>query len=123
MRRALVVGVVAITMTACVGTTSSSRVGTLQEIAGRWQGRMALPLANAVATMDVKETGVYSGALHTNAGEQPFSGTIVRLPTGRLRYQSTHGNGIVLIIPSPPTLTLRFVPDGGGGGGSFARVQ
>ena len=120
MRPALVVGVVAITMAGCAGA-SSSRVGTVGEIAGRWQGRMALPLANAAATMDVEETGVYRGALHSDAGEQPFSGAIVRLPTGRLRYQGSHGNGIVLITPSP--LTLRFVPDGGGGGGSFTRLR
>jgi hypothetical protein len=123
MSRALLVCVVVIGAAACAATTTSSHVGTLRELAGTWQGRFALRLANAAATMEIKEDGAYAGALHTEAGERPFNGAIVRLPTGRLRYQGTHGNGIVLLTPGGTTTTLRFVPDGGGGGGSFTRVQ
>jgi hypothetical protein len=96
--------------------------GSVSDLAGAWEGRFPLRLANAAATMEIKPDGAYAGTLHTEAGERPFSGAIVVLPTGRVRYQGSNGNGIVMVSRSATTgTTLRFVPDGGGGGGSFTR--
>src|SRR5207253_2462938 len=82
---------------ATAGCATTSRVATLGELAGTWEGRFALRLANAAAAMEVTPEGAYKGTVHTEAGERPFSGAIVRLPSGRLRYQGTHGNGIVML--------------------------
>lgn len=108
-------------LTGCTTAPASRSVGTLPELAGTWQGRFALRLANAAATMVIKEDGAYAGALHAEGGDRPFSGAIVMLPTGRLRYQGTNGNGIVMLAQHGATTTLRFVPDGGGCGGFFKR--
>ena len=120
MSRALVAGLAVL---ATAGCATTSRVATLGDLVGTWEGRFALRLANAAATMEINAEGAYRGAVHTEAGERSFSGAIVRLPTGRLRYQGTHGNGIVMMSTSASGPTLRFVPDGGSGGGSFTRVQ
>ena len=97
---------------------------TVRELAGAWQGRLALQLANATATMTIAETGSYQGALHLEGGEErPFNGAITILRPGRVRYQASHGNGIVTLTRQGNEMTLRFVPDGGGGGGAFTRVR
>ena len=84
---------------------------------------MASPLANATATMTVKDDGSYVGALHFDGGEdRPFTGAIAVIRPGRLRYQGSHGNGIVA-VDRGRDVTLRFVPDGGGGGGAFTRAR
>ncbi len=121
MSRALVV-VLALAAAAC--TTITSRPGgSLADLAGTWEGRFALRLANALATMEIKPDGAYAGALHVEGGERPFSGAIVALASGRLRYQGTNGTGIVMVAQSATGMTLRFVPDGGGGGGSLTRAK
>ena len=99
-------------------------VASVRELAGQWRGRLALPLANAAATMTIDDNGSYRGALHFQGGEdRPFTGAIVVLRPGRLRYQGSHGNGSVMVQDRGAELTLRFVPDGGGGGGAFTRVR
>jgi hypothetical protein len=96
----------------------------VRELAGTWRGRLAIGGANAVATLTIAEDGAYAGALHLEAGDRPFSGTIVVARPGRLRYLGTHGDGSVFVTPpGGPPATLQLVPDGGGGGGSLARGQ
>ena len=104
--------------------SSGHDVVTVRELTGAWRGRLALPLANAAATMTIDDNGSYRGALHFEGGEdRPFNGAIVVLRPGRLRYQGSHGNGLVMVEDRGAELTLRFVPDGGGGGGAFTRVR
>jgi hypothetical protein len=114
----------AVLLAGCSLVSTQQPVENVRELAGAWQGRLALQLANASATMTIKESGAYEGALHLDGGiDRPFSGAIVVTRPGRLRYQGTHGNGIVTLVKRGDALTLRFVPDGGGGGGSFTRAR
>jgi hypothetical protein len=103
---------------------STQSPATVREIAGVWQGRLALQLANATATMTIKDDGAYRGALHLEGGEdRPFTGAIVIVRPGHMRYQGSHGNGFVMLAERDGEVTLRFVPDGGGGGGAFTRAR
>ena len=111
---------------ALVGCTlaATQSPATVREIAGAWRGRMAVGQANATATLTINENGTYRGALHLEGGEdQPFSGAIVVLRPGRVRYQGSHGNGLVTLVERDGQIALRFVPDGGGGGGAFTRAR
>jgi hypothetical protein len=111
-------------MVAGCALASTQAPATVRELAGAWQGRMVLQLANATATLTIKDDGTYRGALHLAGGEdRPFSGAIVIVRPGRARYQGSHGNGFVMLAERDGEVTLRFVPDGGGGGGAFTRAR
>ena len=56
-----------------------------------------------------------------DGGDRDSRGVIVGLPSGRLRYQGSDGNGEVRVESAGGVTTLRFAPDGGGGGGAFRR--
>jgi len=118
----LAVVIAASVLAGCALAATQEPAVTTRDLAGAWQGRLALQLANAAATLTIKEDGTYQGALHLDGGEdRPFSGAIVTVREGRLRYQGTHGNGLVM-VRQRGEITLRFVPDGGGGGGAFTRA-
>ena len=120
----LAIVLAAVMLAGCSLLSTQPPVGTVRELAGAWQGRLALQLANAVATLSIKDDGTYQGALHLEGGEdRPFSGAIVIVRPGRVRYQGSHGNGIVTVTQHGDEIALRFVPDGGGGGGAFTRVR
>ena len=111
-------------MIAGCALASTQTPATARELAGPWRGRMALEPANAIATLTIKDDGTYRGALHLAGGEdRPFSGAIVIVGRGRVRYQGSHGNGSVTLAERDGEITLRFVPDGGGGGGVFTRAR
>ena len=115
---------VAVMLTVCSAVSRQHPVASVHELAGDWHGRLALQLANAAATMTIKENGAYQGALHLDGGEdRPFNGAITVVRPGRVRYQGSHGNGIVMLMRRHGESMLRFVPDGGGGGGAFTRVH
>ena len=121
-RRSLVLA--ALLAGACSAVTTQQGVEMVSELAGAWRGRLAVVQANAAATMTVQEDGRYQGALHFDRGEErPFTGVIVLARPGLWRYHGTHGNGTVLLVRRGDELTLRFVPDGGGGGGAFTRPR
>jgi len=124
MSRLAFVLAAAVMLTGCSAVSRQHPVASVQELAGDWHGRLALQLANAAATMTIKENGAYQGALHLDGGEdRPFNGAIIVVRPGRVRYQGSHGNGIVVLVRRGDESTLRFVPDGGGGGGAFTRVR
>ena len=124
MTRTLLVLAVAVAAAACSLLSSQDSVVDVRELAGPWRGRLATQLANAAATMTIDEMGAYTGALHVEGGEdRPFAGAIVVVRPGRLRYQGSHGTGIVMVTRHDDRTTLRFVPDGGGGGGTFTRAR
>ena len=90
---------VAAMLTGCSAVSRQHPVASVQELAGEWHGRLALQLANAAATMTIKENGAYQGALHLDGGEdRPFNGAITVVRPGRVRYQGSHGNGIVMLM-------------------------
>ena len=124
MNRLALVLAAAVMLTGCSAVSRQHPVASVQELAGDWHGRLALQLANATATLTIKENGAYQGALHLDGGEdRPFNGAIIVVRPGRVRYQGSHGNGIVVLVRRGDESTLRFVPDGGGGGGAFTRVR
>jgi hypothetical protein len=98
-------------------------VPNARDLAGSWHGRFAARAANATTSLTLKDDGTYAGTMHLEAGDRPFTGAIVMARPGRLRYHGTTGDGTVVLKPSSgPPAALRFVPDGGGGGGVFTRV-
>ena len=123
MRRGAV-ALLIVALGGCSLVSTRDSIASVRELAGAWRGRLALQLANAAATMTIKEDGAYQGALHLDGGEdRPFNGAITILRPGRVRYQGSHGNGIVMVTQRGTETTLRFVPDGGGGGGTFTRAR
>jgi hypothetical protein len=112
---------------ALAGCTPPPRVHpgvSVRELAGTWQGRLATDGANAAATVAIREDGAYTGTLHLEGGDRPFTGAIVMVPPGQLRFHGTYGDGTVVVTPrTGPPVAVHFVPDGGGGGGSLSRVR
>lgn len=108
----------------CASRTPDTTPPNVREIAGTWQGRLALGGANAPASVTIKEDGTLAGALHVEGGDRPFTGAIVVASPGRLRYLGTLGEGTVVVTPpNGPPAALQLVPDGGGGGGSLTRAK
>lgn len=91
----------------------------LGEIAGDWRGRWLGPAGHAVAALAVKPDGGYRMTMYLDGGDRESAGAVTALPSGRLRYQGADGNGWVSVEDG----RLRFVPDGGGGGGVFQRME
>jgi hypothetical protein len=122
MTRGLLVALILITA-GCSWKVTPDPLVKVRELAGTWEGRLALPAANARASLTIKEDGTYAGTMHLESGDRPFTGTMVE-SRDRVRYHGTHGDGTVVATPrtAPPAL-LQFVPDGGDGGGSFTRVE
>lgn len=115
---------VVIMATACAVTSTAPPAVRVRDLAGTWHGRLAVHPGNAAASLTIKEDGTYAGTMHFERDERLFTGAIVEARPGRLRYLGSHGDGAVAVRPETgPATTLRFVPDGGGGGGSFTRVQ
>ncbi len=124
MNRLALVLAASVMLIGCSVVSRQHPVASIHELAGDWHGRLALQLANAAATLTIKENGAYQGALHLAGGEdRPFNGAITVVRPGRVRYQGSHGNGMVMLMRRGDESTLRFVPDGGGGGGAFTRVR
>jgi hypothetical protein len=116
---ALLVGAVLVGGCAPGGTRPAGGIG---DLAGEWRGRWLGPAGHARAALSVKPDGAYRMALFLDGGDRVVSGTVVPLSSGRLRYQDLHGNGEVRVERDGGVRTLRFVPDGGGGGGAFRRA-
>jgi hypothetical protein len=91
----------------------------LKGLAGPWRGRVLGPLGHATAWMTIKEDGTYTGTMFLDAGDREFNGVIIAVGPERARYQGTDGNGTVRLREQDGRRLLRFVPDGGGAGGTF----
>jgi hypothetical protein len=92
------------------------------EVAGEWRGRWLGSAGHAIAALSIKPDGAYRLALFLDGGDHLEAGVVTPLPSGRLRYQGASGNGEVRLEASGGAPALRFVPDGGGGGGAFRRT-
>ena len=124
MSRLILGAVLGLAVAGCASTPAPEPGPSVRELAGPWRGRLAVADANATASLAIKEDGGYAGTMHLEVGDRPFTGAIVMARPGRLRYHGTNGDGTVVVTPRTATpAALRFVPDGGGGGGSFTRAQ
>jgi hypothetical protein len=120
----LVVALLVLAVAGCATKVTVEPGMNVRDLAGPWRGRLAIAGANATASLTIKEDGLYTGTLHLEVGDRPFTGAIVLARPARLRYHGTHGDGTVVVTPrTGPPAALQFVPDGGGGGGSFTRAQ
>jgi hypothetical protein len=120
-RRWLAGALLPLVVAGCAGAAgpSSPRAG---DLAGEWRGRWLGASGHAVAGLSIKPDGAYRLALFLDGGDRFEAGVVIPLPSGRLRYQGASGNGEVHLESSGGAPTLRFVPDGGGGGGTFRRA-
>jgi hypothetical protein len=105
----------------CLTAGGASGAG-LGDLAGEWRGRWTGPAGHALAAMSIEAGGAYRARMFLDGGDRDSRGVIVGLPSGRLRYQGSDGNGEVRVESAGGVTTLRFAPDGGGGGGAFRRM-
>jgi len=105
----------------CLTAGGASGAG-LGDLAGEWRGRWTGPAGHALAAMSIEASGAYRARMFLDGGDRDSRGVIVGLPSGRLRYQGSDGNGEVRVESAGGVTTLRFTPDGGGGGGAFRRM-
>lgn len=119
--RAVVSGVAAVALAGCA-IGAGRPVNDVGALAGEWRGRWLGSAGHAVAALSVKPDGAYRATLFLDGGDRTVAGVVTPLPSGRLRYQSADGSGEVRVEAADGAPALRFVPDGGGGGGAFRRV-
>jgi hypothetical protein len=112
-------GLVALSLLGCAAV--GVRHG-LDELAGEWRGRWRGSAGHALAALSIERGGAYRTRMFLDGGDRDASGVIIALPSGRLRYQGSDGNGEVRLESTGDLTVLRLVPDGGGGGGAFRRT-
>jgi hypothetical protein len=113
-------GALLLVTTGCATTLAPLPAGEgTRSLAGTWHGRLLGPLGHATASMTVREDGTYTGTMFLDVGDREFNGVIIAVAPGRARYQGTDGNGTVRLREQHGRRVLRFVPDGGGAGGTF----
>jgi hypothetical protein len=103
-------------------TTDRAAHPSLADVAGEWRGRWSGQAGHALAAVSIEASGAYRARMFLEGGDRDTQGVIIALPSGRLRYQGGDGNGEVRLESADGATTLRFAPDGGGGGGSFRRA-
>ena len=120
--RAAVIG--ALLGSGCAAFAPAPAPSVVTGFAGQWSGWMTISrLGNGPASMTVRPDGRFDGALRLADGERPFHGALTALASGAVRYGGTFGDGAVTIAGRVDRRTMALVPDGGGGGATFARVQ
>ena len=119
--RAVAPGLAVMALAGCA-TGAGPPMAGVGGLAGEWRGRWLGPAGHAIAALSMKPDGTYRATMFLDGGDRTVAGVVVPLPSGRLRYQSADGNGEVRVESAAGAPALRFVPDGGGGGGAFRRV-
>ena len=119
--RTIASGIAGVALAGCA-TGAGGPVTDVGALAGEWRGRWLGPAGHAVAALSMKPDGAYRATMFLEGGDRTVAGVVTPLPSGRLRYQSGDGNGEVRVETAGGAPALRFVPDGGGGGGAFRRV-
>jgi hypothetical protein len=120
-RRALLAVLVGGLLAACATSVGGARAG-LADLAGEWRGRWSGPAGHSLAAVSIEASGAYKARMFLDGGDRDSQGLIIVLPSGRLRYHGGDGNGDVRLESTGGPTTLRFAPDGGGGGGTFRRA-
>jgi hypothetical protein len=118
MRRA---ALVALLLAGCVAGPGRPPAG-VGDLAGEWRGRWLGSAGHASTALSIAPDGAYRMTMFLDGGDRVATGAVTALPTGRVRYQGAEGNGDVRVESGSGAPVLRFVPDGGGGGGAFRRV-
>ena len=113
MRRAAASVLLAATLTGCAARAAPSVEG----LAGEWFGRVSTPRGHTVARLTIAPNGRYEGTAYFDGVDRPLHGAIVALPSGRLRYVSSEGDGTVDLDDD----TLRLRGDDGATGAWFTR--
>jgi hypothetical protein len=113
MRAATAAGLLAATLTGCTAHTTPS----VESLAGDWFGRVSTSRGHTSARLTIARDGRYEGTAYFDDGDEPLHGTIMALPSGRLRYVSSDGDGVVGLDNG----TLRLRGDGGATAASFTR--
>lgn len=88
-------------------------------LAGDWYGRIITTRGHTAAHLTVGADGRYEGTAFFDDLEQALRGAIVTLPSGRLRYVGTEGDGTVDVDDG----MLRLRGDDGATGGRFERAR
>jgi hypothetical protein len=111
----------ALLLAGCVAGPERPPAG-VGDLAGEWRGRWFGSAGHAVAALSIRPEGAYRLTMFLDGGDRVATGAVTALPSGRVRYQGAEGNGDVRVETGSGSPTLRFVPDGGGGGGAFRRA-
>ena len=114
IRRCVALVAATVALAGCASQAPSTRLRTPEEIAGSWRGRVAGAQGHAATTLDIGPDGAYWGTMYLDGGDRDFSGRIVVLSNGVVRYGGTDGHGTVVLRQDGRTRTLRFLHDDGG---------
>jgi hypothetical protein len=117
--RSVVAGAWLLAIAGCVSATGPP----VAELQGSWQGRMSGPRGSGPAALTIQPDGRYAGTMFLEGEDREVRGAIIALPSGRLRYAGTDGNGNVLVGGSEGRRELRFIRDGGGGGATLREAR
>jgi hypothetical protein len=120
MKRAGALVLVALLAVACIGRPADV-TPELQQLAGSWHGRVSGPRGHATAALAIAADGTYTGTIFFQGEDRPFSGRLVPMTSGPLRYLSTEGDGRARVEDREGLQVLRFQRDGGPGGAVFER--
>lgn len=113
MRRSAASVVLAATLSGCMAPATRGVEG----LAGDWYGRVSTPGGHTAARVTIAPDGRYEGTAYFDGVDRPLHGAIIALPSGRLRYVSSEGDGSVAVDEG----TLRLRGDDGATGASFTR--
>jgi hypothetical protein len=92
-------------------------------LVGTWRGRMSGPQGNAPIILTIAEDGTFQGLLFVEPKYKEIKGAISVLSPGNIRYEGNDGNGRVTVREKHGQRVLRFVRDGGGGGGELTPAK
>ena len=112
--RLLILALTVASLTACASGAPASGVRSPEDIAGSWRGRVAGLQGHAVTALHIRPDGAYRGTMYLDGGDREFSGRIVVLSHGVVRYGGSDGHGTVELRPDGSARTLRFLHDDGG---------
>jgi hypothetical protein len=90
---------------------------SVERLAGEWHGRVSTPRGHTAARLTIAPDGRYEGTAYFDGVDRPLHGAIVALPSGRLRYVSSEGDGTVSMDDG----SLRLRGDDGATGAHFTR--
>ena len=113
MRSAAACVLLAATLAGCAAPAAPSVEG----LAGDWYGRVSTSGGHAAARLTISPNGRYEGTAYFDASDRPLYGAIIALPSGRLRYVGSEGDGTVALDDG----ALHLRGDDGATGASLTR--